>query len=60
MLVSRGNNYYFFPSFRSLVATNDHLLRELEDTKERHAQEMLQMNVNYDHLRKTIDFMRHV
>ena len=42
------------------MATNDNLLRELEDTEERHAQEMLQMNVNYDHLRKTIDFMRHV
>ena len=47
-------------SCRSLVATNDHLLQELEDTKEKHAQEMLQMNINYEHLRKTIDLMQHV
>ena len=43
-----------------MVATNDHLLRELEDTKEKHAQEIQQMNMNYEHLRKTIDLMRHV
>ena len=42
------------------MATNDHLLLELEDTKEKHAQEMLQMNINHEHLRKTIDLMQHV
>ena len=42
------------------MATNDHLLQELEDTKEKHAQETLQMNMNYEHLRKTIDLMWHV
>ena len=43
---------------RSLVATNDHLLQELEETKERHMQEIMQMNANYEHLRKTIQFMQ--
>ena len=44
----------FHLPFRSLVATNDHLLQELEETRIRHAQEMTQMNINYDHLRKTV------
>ena len=60
MIVCKHSVSGLFLSCRSLVATNDHLLQELEDTKERHAQEMLQMDINYDHLRKTIDFMKHV
>lgn len=40
---------------RSLVATNSHLLQELEESKLRHSQELSQMNMNYNTLRKTID-----
>lgn len=42
----------------SLVATNDHLLRELEETKLRHEQEVMQMSLNYEHLRRTVDFIQ--
>ena len=39
---------------RSLVATNDHLLQELEEAKQRHLLEISQMNTNYQQLRKTV------
>ena len=39
---------------RSLVATNDHLLQELEESKQRHGLEIAQLNSNYQQLRKTI------
>lgn len=39
---------------RSLVATNDHLLQELEVAKQRHSQEVNQMNHNFEQLRKTM------
>lgn len=42
-------------SHGALVTTNDHLLKELEDTKRRHKQEIAQMNLNYQELRKTIE-----
>ena len=40
---------------RSLVATNSHLLQDLEESKLRHSQELSQMNMNYSTLRKTVD-----
>lgn len=46
-------------SHRSLVATNDHLLQELEEAKLRHSQELMQMNLNYEHLKKTFSLMHH-
>ena len=46
-------------SHRSLVATNDHLLQELEETKQRHYQEVMQMNSNYEQLKKTVHLMQH-
>lgn len=39
---------------RSLVATNDHLLQELDEAKQRHGQEVSLMNANYEQLRKTV------
>lgn len=42
----------------SLVTTNDHLLKKLEEEKKRHKQEIAQMCINYEQLRKTIDFMK--
>ena len=42
---------------RSLVATNDHLLRELEVAKLKHSQEIAQMHQNYQHLKKTLKFV---
>ena len=39
---------------RSLVVTNDHLLQELEVGKQRHSQEVMQMNLNFEQLRKTM------
>lgn len=46
-------------SHQSLVATNDHLLQELEESKRRHSQEIMQMNMNYEHLKKTFNLMQH-
>ena len=46
-------------SHRSLVATNDHLLQELEETRQRHYQEIMQMNSNYEQLKKTVHLMQH-
>ena len=45
---------------QSLVATNNHLLQELEETKHRHSQDLLQMNLNYEHLKKTVYHLQHV
>lgn len=36
------------------MATNEHLLQELEEAKQRHSQEVLQMSNNYEQLRKTV------
>ena len=41
--------------YRSLVTTNDHLLKELEDTRKRHKDQMQQMNWSYNQLRRTIE-----
>ena len=45
-----------FPGFshRSLVQTNDHLLKELEETRHRHQHEVQQLNWSYEQLKKTI------
>ena len=45
-------------SHRALVSTNDHLLQELEETRERHVQEVMQMSANYEHIRKSVDLMQ--
>ena len=42
---------------RSLVSTNDHLLRELDETRQRHQHEVHQMHWSYDNLKKTIDWL---
>lgn len=44
-------------SHRSLVSTNDHLLRELDETRQRHQHEVHQMHWSYDNLKKTIDWL---
>ena len=46
-------------SHQSLVATNDHLLQELEESKRRHSQEIMQMNLNYKHLKETFSLVEH-
>ena len=40
-----------FSHFRSLVASNDHLLSELEEVKIRHQSEVEQLKWTYDQLR---------
>ena len=55
--------YIHTPSFlihvqsRSLVSTNDHLLRELDEVRQRHQHEVHQMHWSYDNLKKTIDWI---
>ncbi|BFZ12508.1 hypothetical protein BsWGS_15548 [Bradybaena similaris] len=43
-------------SHKSLVETNDHLLHELHDTKEKHHQEVEQMHWSYNQLKSTLDY----
>ncbi|KAK3757610.1 hypothetical protein RRG08_000126 [Elysia crispata] len=43
-------------SHRSLVETNDHLLRELVETRQRHKHEIAQMNWNYQQLKATMGY----
>ncbi|XP_065915491.1 centrosomal protein of 72 kDa-like [Dysidea avara] len=45
-------------SHRSLVATNDHLLRELDETKRRHKLDIQQAHSNYEQLRQTVDLIQ--
>ena len=40
--------------YRSLVQTNDHLLKELEETRGRHQHEVKQLNWSYEQLKKTL------
>ena len=44
-------------SHRALVTTNDHLLQELEEGKERHTIEIRQMSWSYEQLKKTCDLL---
>ena len=44
-------------SHQSLVSTNSHLMHELQESKQRHAREIEQMHLNYEHLRKTVDII---
>ena len=44
--------------FRSLVNTNDHLLKDLEDTKRRHQNEVQQMNWSYEQLKRSMNLSR--
>ena len=39
------------------MATNDHLLRELEEAKRRHKLELQQSHSNYEQLRQTVELM---
>ena len=39
---------------RSLVTTNDHLLKELEETKKRHKEQMQHMTNSYNQLRRHV------
>ncbi|GFR64155.1 centrosomal protein of 72 kDa [Elysia marginata] len=43
-------------SHRSLVETNDHLLRELVETRQRHKHEVSQLNWNYQQLKATMGY----
>ncbi|XP_048762502.2 centrosomal protein of 72 kDa-like isoform X1 [Ostrea edulis] len=45
-------------SHKSLVNTNDHLLKDLEDTKRRHQNEVQQMNWSYEQLKKSMNLSR--
>lgn len=42
---------------RSLVQTNDHLLREMEEERRRHRHEVEQMRWSYDQLKKTMSYL---
>ena len=42
---------------RSLVVTNDHLLHELDEAKQRHQHEVQQLHWSYEQLKKTADWM---
>ncbi|XP_044275016.1 centrosomal protein of 72 kDa [Varanus komodoensis] len=42
-------------SHRTLVSTNEHLLKELEKTRLKHKAEVEQLNWNYNKLKKTVD-----
>ncbi|WAR13325.1 CEP72-like protein, partial [Mya arenaria] len=41
-------------SHKSLVQTNDHLLKDLDETRERHQHEVTQLNWSYNQLKKTV------
>ncbi|XP_070575866.1 centrosomal protein of 72 kDa-like isoform X2 [Ptychodera flava] len=43
-------------SHKSLVTTNDHLLKELDETRKRHAQEVQQLHLSYGELKKTMEW----
>ena len=43
--------------FRSLVQTNDHLLKEMEEERRRHRHEVEQMHWSYDQLKKTMSYL---
>eukprot|EP00731_Ephydatia_muelleri_P026167 Em0018g267a len=45
-------------SHRALVATNDRLLQDLEEARERHKMEKEQMGRNYEHLRNNVEMLR--
>ena len=42
------------------MATNDRLLQDLEETKERHRVEKDQMGKNYQHLRNNIEILQSI
>ncbi|XP_030831191.1 uncharacterized protein LOC115920190 [Strongylocentrotus purpuratus] len=42
-------------SHKSLVATNDHLLKDLEETKQRHIEEVKLLHWSYNQLKQTMD-----
>ncbi|XP_033107745.1 centrosomal protein of 72 kDa-like isoform X2 [Anneissia japonica] len=44
-------------SHKSLVTTNDHLLQELNETKDRHSNEVKQLHWSYSELKRTMDIM---
>jgi hypothetical protein len=45
---------YFNFFLRSLVQTNDHLLKEMDDSKRRHQHEVEQLNWSYNQLKKSM------
>ena len=53
-------DFVFFFIFRSLVATNDHLLLELSEEKDRHQSEVNQLHWSYKQLKKSIDWIPNV
>ncbi|XP_038065251.1 centrosomal protein of 72 kDa-like isoform X2 [Patiria miniata] len=42
-------------SHKSLVTTNDHLLQELDETKQRHLEEVKQLHWSYSELKRTVE-----
>ncbi|XP_043921634.1 centrosomal protein of 72 kDa [Protopterus annectens] len=44
---------------RTLVSTNEHLLKELEEIRIRHSAEVRQLNWSYNQLKKTIETVSH-
>lgn len=46
-------------SHRSLVTSNDHLLQELKESKRRHSEEIIQMNISYENLKKSFCLVQH-
>ena len=44
----------FISHIRSLIASNSHLLQELNDTRKRHSLEVSQLQTNYDQLRQLV------
>ncbi|XP_077983308.1 centrosomal protein of 72 kDa-like [Glandiceps talaboti] len=45
-------------SHKSLVTTNDHLLKELDETRRRHTEEVKQLHLSYGELKQTMDWTR--
>lgn len=48
---------FLFNFDRSLVQTNEHLLKEMTDTKQRHQNEVQQLNWSYNQLKKSMNFV---
>ena len=48
-------SFHLLTPNRSLVTTNDHLLKELDEGKQRHAEEVKQLHWSYGELKRTME-----
>ena len=56
-LPSSSNSFPCMVFYRSLVQTNDHLMKEIAEERRRHRHEVEQMHWSYDQLKKTISYL---